>query len=80
VDADKVTALVSAVFDGDEIFVDGEGAKYNITVVSNQFAGQRPVVRQQAVYGALNTSIASGSIHAVNLRTYTPEEWAAAQD
>lgn len=79
-DADTVTALVTEVFDGDEIFVDGEGANYNITVVSNQFAGQRPVARQQTVYGALNTSIASGSIHAVNLRTYTPDEWAAAQD
>jgi len=38
-----------------------------------------PVKKQQLVYGALSDEIASGVIHAVNMRTYTPEQWAKAQ-
>jgi acid stress-induced BolA-like protein IbaG/YrbA len=29
------------------------------------------------VYGALSDCIADGSVHAVNIRTYTPAEWQA---
>lgn len=80
-DAETVKSLVSAAFaePGSEIMVDGEGANYNITVVSEQFAGKRPVARQQSVYAALNEAIGSGAIHAVNISTFTREEWQAAQ-
>ena len=78
-DADQVRTLVRDAFDGDEVLVEGAGANYDITVISDRFAGQRPVQRQQAVYAALGESIAAGTIHAVNLRTYTREEWAAAR-
>lgn len=78
-DAQQVTALVSSAFEGDSVVVDGSGANYDIVVVSDRFMGQRPVARQQAVYGALSETIASGAIHAVNIKTYTREEWAAAQ-
>ena len=47
--------------------------------ISERFAGQRPVARQQSVYATLNATIASGDIHAVNLQTFTPGEWQAAQ-
>ncbi|MEM6545626.1 MAG: BolA/IbaG family iron-sulfur metabolism protein, partial [Pseudomonadota bacterium] len=35
---------------------------------------------QQTVYSALKESIASGDIHAVNIRTFTPEEWSQRAD
>jgi acid stress-induced BolA-like protein IbaG/YrbA len=35
------------------------------------------VKRQQTVYGALRDAIASGSIHAVNIQAFTPDEWEA---
>lgn len=31
--------------------------------------------KQQLVYGALGECMADGSVHAVNIRTYTPAEW-----
>ena len=40
-----------------------------------QEGGKRPVQRQQLVYSALQEQIAAGDIHAVNMRTYTPQEW-----
>jgi acid stress-induced BolA-like protein IbaG/YrbA len=41
------------------------------------FEGLRPVKKQQLVYAALSDRIADGSIHAVNIRTFTPAEWQA---
>ena len=78
-DANQVRELVRGAFADDEVIVEGAGANYSITVVSERFAGMRPVARQQAVYAALNATIASGDIHAVNLHTFTPEEWQSAQ-
>lgn len=73
-DAKKVEALISTQLDDCEIRVDGAGSNYDITVIGSIFAGKRPVQRQQLVYAALNDAIAAGEIHAVNIRTLTPEE------
>lgn len=78
-DANKVTELVRAAFAEGEVMVEGAGANYTVTVVSDSFEGKRPVARQQAVYAALNKTIAAGDIHAVNLHTFTVAEWQSTQ-
>jgi acid stress-induced BolA-like protein IbaG/YrbA len=75
VDAATVKALVERELEGCEVQVEGAGSNYDITVIGEVFAGLRPVKKQQLVYGALRESIAAGSIHAVNIRTFTPDEW-----
>ncbi len=74
-DADTVNNLLQAQLPGCHIEVRGEGANYDITVVGDVFEGERPVKRQQRVYAALADSIAGGSIHAVNISTYTRAQW-----
>jgi acid stress-induced BolA-like protein IbaG/YrbA len=69
--------MVRDAIDGATVSVEGSGANYDITVVSERFADMRPVRKQQTVYAALNEAIASGSIHAVNIHTFTPDEWAS---
>ena len=76
-DAATVKALVEAQLEGCEVTARGEGSNYDITVVGEIFSGLRPVQRQQLVYGALTEEIASGAIHAVNIATYTAEQWKA---
>ena len=76
-DANTVQAMVQKAMEGADVMVEGAGANYDITVVSDVFESLRPVRRQQLVYGALNAAIADGSIHAVNIRTYTATEWEA---
>jgi acid stress-induced BolA-like protein IbaG/YrbA len=44
-------------------------------VVGDIFEGKRSVQRQQMVYAALQEHIASGVIHAVNMKTYSKDEW-----
>ncbi|MBN7795350.1 BolA family protein [Parahaliea mediterranea] len=74
-DAATVTALLEAHLEGCQVHVEGEGNRYDITVVGEVFEGMRPVKKQQLVYAALSDQIADGSIHAVNIRTFTPEQW-----
>jgi acid stress-induced BolA-like protein IbaG/YrbA len=74
-DAATVTTLLLDHLDNCKVEVKGEGANYDITVVGEVFEGLRPVKRQQVVYAALSDHIAKGSIHAVNIRTFTPAQW-----
>lgn len=77
---DEIRDLLVAAFpEADEVQVQGEGAKYTVTVVSGRFDTLRPVAKQQAVYAPLNPHIASGAIHAVTMRLFTPEEWRKAK-
>ncbi len=52
----------------------GTGDHFQATVVSPAFAGKSLVERHQMVYGSLQGAMA-GPIHALSLKTYTPEEW-----
>jgi acid stress-induced BolA-like protein IbaG/YrbA len=74
-DAATVKVLLQTHLPECEFHVQGEGSNYDIVAVGGVFEGQRPVKKQQIVYAALSEHIADGSIHAVNIRTYTPSEW-----
>ncbi|MDX1505915.1 MAG: BolA/IbaG family iron-sulfur metabolism protein [Spongiibacter sp.] len=57
-----------------EFDVSGEGNHFDVQVVSEAFAGLRPVRRQQLVYAAVNDWIKDGSLHAINIKALTPAE------
>ena len=50
------------------------GGHFSLTVVSEAFVGQSRVRRHQAVY-ALLSDLIPGQIHALQLRTLTPDEF-----
>ena len=76
-DADTVKTLLQDHLQDCEFHVQGEGSHYEIEAIGTVFEGLRPVKKQQLVYAALSDHIADGSIHAVNIRTFTPAEWQA---
>ena len=57
-----------------EVTVDGAGNRFEIDVVSDEFAGLSRVKRQQLVYAAIDDLIASGAIHAVTIKAATRAE------
>ncbi|MFT4675532.1 MAG: acid stress-induced BolA-like protein IbaG/YrbA [Reinekea sp.] len=71
---DDVTALLDIAFPDAQIAVEGEGAKFALSIVAEAFSGLRPVPRQQMVYAVLNEQIASGEIHAVSMKLQSPSE------
>lgn len=48
-------------------------------VVSSEFEGKTRVRQHQLVYSALQEALATEAIHALALKTYTPEAWQAAK-
>jgi acid stress-induced BolA-like protein IbaG/YrbA len=72
---DDVKELLLAGLPGCDITVESDGSHFNILVVGDLFEGLRPVQRQQKVYAVLQAKIAEGSIHAVNMKTFTPNEF-----
>jgi acid stress-induced BolA-like protein IbaG/YrbA len=56
--------------------VSGDGAHFEAVVVSPAFAGLSRVRQHQLVYGALGDRMRA-EIHALSMKTYSPEEWAA---
>lgn len=70
------TLLVNAFPDADIDVVDLTGTRdhYQARVVSEAFAGKSLVEQHQLVYRALGDAM-HGPIHALALKTYTPEAW-----
>ena len=54
----------------------GGAGHYRALVVSPRFEGQSLIARQRLVYAAL-AGMMGGEIHALALRTLTPEQWQA---
>ncbi len=52
----------------------GGESHYRVTVVSPQFEGLSRVAAQRLVYDLLGGELTSG-LHALALRTFTPEQW-----
>jgi acid stress-induced BolA-like protein IbaG/YrbA len=53
----------------------GDSNHFAATVVTPAFAGKGLVERHQMVYAALKGAMAE-RIHALSMKTYTPDEWA----
>jgi acid stress-induced BolA-like protein IbaG/YrbA len=58
------------------IEVRGDGQHFEAVIVSAAFAGKSMVQQHQTVYGALGDRMRE-EIHALSMKTYTPEQWAA---
>jgi len=54
----------------------GTGDHFEARVVSPSFGGKSMVEQHQAVYAPLKDVLATGELHALALKTYTPEQWA----
>ena len=72
---EDVKTLLENALSECQIQVESDGSHFNIVAIGEMFEGKRPVQRQQVIYGALNTQISSGVIHAVNMKTFTQTEW-----
>jgi acid stress-induced BolA-like protein IbaG/YrbA len=72
---EQIKALLEAELADSQVDVAVDGSHLNLVVVSPVFEGLRPVKKQQLVYAVLADKIADGTLHAVNMKTFTPAEW-----
>ena len=74
---DIIKSMIAAGMPGATIQVEGaDGVHFEAVVIASEFAGMRPLQRHRRVYDTLGDKL-GGEIHALSLKTYTPEEWAA---
>ncbi|TVP69853.1 MAG: BolA family transcriptional regulator [Leptolyngbya sp. LCM1.Bin17] len=79
---DQVATMIKAGLPDADVQVQdltGGGDHYQVVVVSSDFAGRSLVQQHQMVYGAVRDAMSSEAIHALALKTYTPDAWAAVQ-
>lgn len=74
---EAVKKIIEAGIANSEAMVTADGNKYTAIVVSDAFEGKTMVAEQKMVYALLNDYITRGDIHALTIKAYTPEEWAA---
>ena len=54
----------------------GKESHFKTVIVSQAFAGLRPVQRHQKVYAAAGDLLSKDKIHALAIHAFLPEEWA----
>ncbi len=75
---DEVKGMIQAALPDAKIHVQdltGGGDHYQVVVVSSLFEGKRLVQQHQLVYNAVQKAMSSEQIHALALKTYTPQSW-----
>ncbi|WP_075187264.1 BolA family protein [Teredinibacter haidensis] len=75
--AEIQSLLESSIDDAQVQVTTDDGRHIAIVVISPAFEGLTPVKKQQLVYSVLNDAISSGDVHAVQMKTFTPAQWAA---
>jgi acid stress-induced BolA-like protein IbaG/YrbA len=75
---DEIRAIVAAAIPDSDVTVTdltGELDHFQVTVVSPRFEGRTLIERHQMVQTPLRAAVDDGRIHALTLKTFTPEQW-----
>ena len=78
ISSDEIKTTLENALPGATIAVQdltGGGDHFQVLVVSPSFEGKGLVDQHQMVYRALRESLGNERIHALSLKTYTPEQW-----
>ena len=76
VDPRSIEDSIRAGLECTHVQVAGDGAHFEAVIVSPRFRGLARVRQHQLVYGALGDRMRE-EIHALSMKTYSPDEWAA---
>jgi len=72
---DQIKSCITDNLACDHVEVAGDGHHFEAVIVSPEFRGKTRVQQHQVVYSALGDRMRE-EIHALSMRTFTPEEWA----
>lgn len=77
--ASEIKRLIEQGLSCDEVLIEGDdGVHFSGIVVSREFEGKMKVRQHQAVYATLGP-LMGREIHALQLQTFTPAQWAEFQ-
>jgi acid stress-induced BolA-like protein IbaG/YrbA len=71
----EIESCIRNALTGSDVLVETDDEHHFFaTVVWNGFEGMAPVARQRTVYAALGDAFSTGAVHALALKTKTPQE------
>lgn len=74
--AQDIQHLIEERLPGARAMVRGDdGVHFEATVISEAFAGKSLLQQHRLVYAALGERLEREEIHALSLKTYTPDAW-----
>ncbi|MCB1860888.1 MAG: BolA/IbaG family iron-sulfur metabolism protein [Chromatiaceae bacterium] len=76
---ETVEQLIEAGLPGSKAMVTGDGRHFEAVVVSADFAGKTPLQKQRLVMNTVRKQIDNDELHALSIKTLTPEEWESQQ-
>ncbi len=74
VQPEQIKSYIQSGLECDFVEVSGDGHHFEAVVVSAAFRGKSKVQQHQLVYRALGDRMRE-EVHALSMRTLTPEEW-----
>ena len=75
---DELKRIIEQGMPGAEVQVEGDdGVHFSAVVVSDDFDGKTMLQQHRLVYAALGDRFTTEEVHALGLRTFTPEQWRA---
>ena len=72
--SEQVKLWIEEGLSGSSADVVGDGRHFEAVVICSDFAGKSMLEQHRMVYGGLGDKM-DEIIHALSLRTYTPEQW-----
>lgn len=72
---EKIKQLIEAGLPDAKAEVEGDGAHFTAIVICPQFSGKSRIEKQQMVYDTVKPELMDGTLHALSVKTLTPEEW-----
>ena len=76
VNPEQVEQYIRSGLECEHVEVQGDGQHFEAVIVSSAFRGKSRVQQHQLVYEALGERMRA-EIHALSMKTLTPEDWVA---
>jgi acid stress-induced BolA-like protein IbaG/YrbA len=71
---EEVQKKIELGIDQSQVTMEGDGCNCSVVVVSPFFEGLSLLQRQRAVLALVSEEIRSGELHALSVKTFTPDE------
>jgi len=71
---EDVARLIEEGLPGSQVTVTGDGRHFEAVVVNEAFAGKTPLQKQRMVMETVRAQIESDELHALSIKTLTPQE------
>ncbi len=75
VSAGDIQQRIETAIPGARVEAEGGEQHFSVAVVATAFEGMSRIDRHQKIYALFRDEMASQAIHALALKTMTPEEW-----